>query len=74
MFRPEAHPFGKELEQVNEVAEEFGSPHVLDEEEQILYRKGLQKFTVEDYICEIEELYGNVFEDKTGTISAGLWL
>lgn len=74
MFRSEAHPFGKELEQVNEVAEEFGSPHVLDEEEQILFRKGLQKFTVEDYICEIEELYGSVFDDKTGTLSAAPWL
>lgn len=74
MFRAEAHPFSKELEQVNEVAEEFGSPHVLEEEEQILYRKGLQKFTVDDYLCEIEELYGSVFDDRTGPISAGFWL
>ncbi|KAJ5178807.1 hypothetical protein N7492_002017 [Penicillium capsulatum] len=74
MFRPDVHPFGKELEQVNEVAEEFGSPHVLDEEEQILSRKGLQKFSVDDYICEIEELYGSIFDDNPGPISTGLWL
>lgn len=74
MFKPEAHPFSKELEQVNEVAEEFGSPHVMDEEEQILYRKGLHKFTVEDYICEVEDLYSSIFDDRKSPISTGLWL
>jgi len=60
-----SHPFGKELEQVNEVAEDFGvSDSVLDEEEQLLRRKGLKKFGVVDYMMEIEDLYGGVFEDK----------
>lgn len=74
MFKPEAHPFGKELEQVNEVAEEFGNLHVVDEEERTLYRKGLKKFTVDDYLSEIEELYGSIFDDKLGPISTGAWL
>ncbi|KAJ5280496.1 hypothetical protein N7478_005868 [Penicillium angulare] len=75
IFRPEMHPFSKELEQVNEVAEEFGSPYVLDEEEMILSRKGLYKFTVDDYLEEIEELYGNCFNDKLGcATTSNPWL
>lgn len=74
MFQPEAHPFSKELEQVNEVAEGFGSLQVMDEEERILYRKGLKKFTVDDYLSEIEELYGSIFDDKLGPLATGTWL
>jgi len=60
-----SHPFGKELEQVNEVAEDFGvSDSVLDEEEQFLRRKGLKKFGAGDYMMEIEGLYGGIFEDR----------
>ncbi|KAJ6093399.1 hypothetical protein N7486_008688 [Penicillium sp. IBT 16267x] len=71
---PESHPFSKELAQVNEVAEEFGNPQILDEEELYLTRKGLHKFTVDDYLAEIEELYGSAFDNKLGPISAGPWL
>jgi len=73
-FIPETHPFSKELEQVNEVAEEFGATHVMDEEELLLHRKGLKKFTVHDYLTEIEDLYGSIFDDRLGPISAGAWL
>jgi len=60
-----SHPFGKELEQVNEVAEDFGvSDSVLNEEEQLLRRKGLKKFDAGDYMMEIEALYGGIFEDQ----------
>ncbi|PGH03764.1 hypothetical protein AJ80_08634 [Polytolypa hystricis UAMH7299] len=60
------HPFGKELEQVNEVAEEFGGAHaVLDEEERILMTKGLFKFTAEDYLVEIQDLYRSIFGDES---------
>ncbi|KAJ5502501.1 hypothetical protein N7463_005375 [Penicillium fimorum] len=65
-FQAEPHPFGKELEQVNEVAEEFGGFNMLDDEERILYSKGLKKFSVEDYLVEVEELYGSIFEDTRG--------
>lgn len=74
MFKPEVHPFSKELEQVNEVAEEFGNLHVMDEEERILFRKGLKKFTVDDYLSEIEELYCSIFDDKLGPLGTGTWL
>ncbi|OJD18411.1 hypothetical protein ACJ73_08721 [Blastomyces percursus] len=58
------HPFGKELEQVNEVAEEFATVRnaVIVEEEQTLVQKGLYKFAVEDYIMEIEGLYRSIFD------------
>jgi hypothetical protein len=48
------HPFGKELEQVNELAEEFGlGGEVTHEEEMILQRKGLLRFDASDYMAEI---------------------
>ncbi|KLJ08987.1 hypothetical protein EMPG_15585 [Blastomyces silverae] len=67
------HPFGKELEQVNEVAEEFATVRnaVIVEEEQTLVEKGLYKFTVEDYIMEIEGLYRSIFDDVVGYTSGG---
>lgn len=59
-----SHPFRKELEQVNEVVEEFGGVvPVPDEEEQILLSKGLKKFSVDDYLYEIEDLYLTYFGD-----------
>jgi hypothetical protein len=68
------HPFGAELEQVNELAEEFGiSSKVLDEEEQILREKGLRKFKAEDYMMEILPLWGGVFEDELMPLSPG-WI
>jgi hypothetical protein len=68
------HPFGKELAQVNEVAEEFGLVSTnLVKEEQDLIRRGLRKFGVEDYIEEIQGLYGGVFEDKLGPM-ANPWI
>lgn len=60
-----AHPFGNELAKVNEVAEGFGGiSSVLDEEEEFLLSKGLCKFGVEDYINEIQGLYGGIYEDR----------
>lgn len=70
----ELHPFGKELEQVNEVAEEFGNLRVMDEEELMLHRKGLKKFSVDDYLSEVEELYGSIFDDQLGSINTSAWL
>lgn len=60
------HPFGKELEQVNELAEEFGAGEaaIFDEEEEYLASRGLIKFGAEDYLKEIQGLTGGVFEDK----------
>ncbi|KAI9371997.1 hypothetical protein BJX61DRAFT_475657 [Aspergillus egyptiacus] len=70
----EPHPFGKELEQVNEVVEEFGGAPLLDEEEHILNSKELKKYSVDDYLVEIEDLYGSIFNDRLGPISSTQWL
>ncbi|KAK7906147.1 hypothetical protein LTR67_000873 [Exophiala xenobiotica] len=65
-----SHPFGKELAQVNEVAEEFGATaRLLEEEEQEIMSKGLRKFGVEEYLDEIAGLYGGIFEDQLGTLA-----
>ncbi|MCJ1411584.1 hypothetical protein MMC19_005674 [Ptychographa xylographoides] len=74
--KPEAnHPFGAELTQVNELAEEFGVHNVTvrDDEEQFLIENGLQKFTVDDYVDEIQGLFGGVFDDRSFPMSAG-WI
>ncbi|KAL8815354.1 MAG: hypothetical protein Q9223_005501 [Gallowayella weberi] len=58
---PEAgHPFGAELAQVNELAEEMNANEVtmLDEEEQYLADNGLCKFSVADYLDEIQGYFG----------------
>lgn len=65
-----SHPFGRELAQVNEIAEEFGATaRLMDEEEQDIMDKGLCKFGVEDYLDEIAELYGGIFEDKLTSLA-----
>lgn len=65
------HPFGNELAQVNEVAEEFGGVSaLLDEEEQEMRMKGLMKFKADDYVNEILGLWGGTLEDRlTGLAS-----
>jgi hypothetical protein len=64
------HPFGNELAQVNEIAEEYGATaRSLDEEEQEILSKGFYKFRVEEYLDEIAGLYGGVFEDQLGSLS-----
>ncbi|MCJ1373030.1 hypothetical protein MMC20_004256 [Loxospora ochrophaea] len=73
--KPDAdHPFGAELAQVNELAEEFAKDTiVLDEEEQFLMSQGLKKFGAEDYVMEIQGLFGGVFEDRLLPMGAG-WI
>ncbi|KAE9961507.1 hypothetical protein BLS_001893 [Venturia inaequalis] len=55
------HPFGKELMQLDEIAEEFGGA-VRDVEREgdirTMRQKGLQRFRAEDYMLEIEKLLG----------------
>jgi len=60
------HPFSHELEQLNEIAEEFGlvtSNVVYDEDTAIMQSKGLVKCSVEEYMAEIEDLMAGVFEE-----------
>jgi len=64
------HPFQKELAQVNEVAEEFGvASSILDDEEREMMSKGLRKFGVEEYLDEIAELFGGIYEDQLGPMA-----
>lgn len=59
------HPFGAELAQVTELAEEYSGVRIMDEEESELLSKGFLKWDVRDYLAEIEGLYGNAFgEDQ----------
>lgn len=74
MSESASHPFSRELDKVNEVAEDFGASRVLEEEEQLLLSKGLKKFSVEDYLSEIEELYGGVFDDHLNPYTSSAWL
>jgi hypothetical protein len=58
------HPFGQELAQVSELAEDYGvtaTVNVLDQEEQELISKGLCRFRAEDYLSEIHELFSTFF-------------
>lgn len=74
--RPEAnHPFGAELQQVNELAEEIGARDVmmLDDEELYLVNHGLQKFGVEEYLDEIQGLFGGGFGNPFSPFGAG-WI
>ena len=63
------HPFGAELEQVKELAEEYGAQDVQiwDEEEQFLVENGLYRFAVEDYVNEIRPLFTSAFDDNPYT-------
>jgi hypothetical protein len=68
------HPFGNELAQVNEVAEEFGATSaLLDEEEQAMRVRGLMKFNADDYVNEILGLWGGAFDDRL-TVMASPWI
>jgi hypothetical protein len=68
MFSPNANtfdsnPFGNELAQVRELAEEYGvkeKMQIIDEEEQELFSRGLCKFSADDYMSEIQGLYSDM--------------
>lgn len=62
-----SHPFGHELAQVTELAEEYASTAadktraMLSKEERDLVKSGLKKFTPEDYILEVQGLFTTFF-------------
>lgn len=73
---PATHPFGNELAQVSEIAEEFGVKdklHVIDEEEQDLVRKGLCRFRAEDYLTEVQILF-STFLAPEKTAAQPVWI
>ncbi|KAF2806822.1 uncharacterized protein BDZ99DRAFT_86095 [Mytilinidion resinicola] len=69
MFKntPDEHPFGKELEQLNEVAEEFGGvvrDAEMEEDMAVIAKLGLAKFRATDYFSEIQPLFNSLFETR----------
>lgn len=60
-----SHPFGAELTQVNHVAENSYATKILilDEEEQYLQDHGLCKFGAEEYMDEIQGLFGGGYNN-----------
>jgi hypothetical protein len=73
----EPHPFGQELAQVSELAEEYGitaqKMEVIDSEEQELLSRGLFKFRAEDYMSEIHGLFLSAF-GETKPSMATMWI
>ena len=71
------HPFGNELAQVSEIAEEYGISKetlaVVDEEEQELVSRGLLKFSAADYMSEIHGLFVTAFGDSTPKMPS-MWI
>lgn len=61
------HPFGKELEQLNEVVEELGGT-IRDAEAQedlaAMRERGLMKWSVDDYLMELRPLYLGSFGSR----------
>jgi hypothetical protein len=59
------HPFGPELAQVSELAEEYGVKEqvvsVADVEEQEMLAKGLLKISADEYLSEIRSLFATFF-------------
>jgi hypothetical protein len=61
------HPFGQELAQVTEIAEEFGvggKLGVIDEEGQEMVARGLCKINVDVYLHDIQNLASVFFHDR----------
>lgn len=76
-----SHPFGQELAQVTELAEEYASAAVerkqpaATKEEQELADLGLKKFSPEDYISEIQGLFTTFFnETRHARAPAPQWI
>jgi hypothetical protein len=59
-----SHPFGKELEQLDEVAEEFGGAIRDAEREQdeiVMSQRKLQKFSAADYLSDLQPIFSRFF-------------
>ncbi|KAI1383345.1 uncharacterized protein F4822DRAFT_74820 [Hypoxylon trugodes] len=71
------HPFGPELAQVSELAEELGvkeKMQIIDEEEQELISRGLCRFRPEDYLAEVQGLFSTFFKHEPAGLSAPVWI
>jgi hypothetical protein len=73
-----ASPFGQELAQVTELAEDFGATSRLDviyEDEQYLRTRGLAQMSADDYLNEIHEVMATFFpEHQQAVPSTPMWI
>ncbi|KAG5929732.1 hypothetical protein E4U42_004891 [Claviceps africana] len=75
----EMHPFGHELAQVTELAEEY-TPNtrlnVIEEEEQYIFSQGLQKFSADDYMSAVQSISAMFFPERRHVAPAPppLWI
>lgn len=77
--RSEQHPFGQELAQVSELAEEYAgaskrSRTTVDEDEQTLSSKGLLKFSADDYIGALSGLTASFFPERSHVQKTPMWI
>ncbi|KAK7426376.1 hypothetical protein QQZ08_007131 [Neonectria magnoliae] len=74
----ESHPFGHELAQVTELAEEYGGrTHTKIDEEDHLYMKanGLAMFSADDYMSDVQNLLTSFFPEAShAKPAAPLWI
>jgi hypothetical protein len=76
----ESHPFGPELAQVTEIAEEFGQKlDAIDEEEQELLNRGFCKLAADIYLRDVEALLSTFFNERDSApvrapIAAAAWI
>ncbi len=73
----DSHPFGQELAQVSELAEEYGVSNSLkpidEEEEMYLSSRGLGKFSADDYLGLVHSLSSSFFAEHPAA-PAPLWI
>lgn len=72
-----SHPFGRELEQLDEIAEEFnGAVRDVDREADlaVMKKRNLAKFCADDYIKEINPIFTRCFELKMVAVGSGGWI
>jgi len=76
----DGHPFGQELAQVTEIAEEFGRKlDAIDEEEQELMHRGFCKLAADVYLRDVEALLSSFFNDRDSTpvrvpVTTAVWI
>lgn len=70
------HPFGNELAQVTELAEEFsgGKVDFAQEEMILMAERGLRKFSAEDYMSEIQGLFVKAFGEIRVKAPVSVWI
>jgi len=74
---PSSHPFGKELEQLSEAAEEFGSAvrdAEAEEDFNVMSSRGLGQFCAAAYMSEIAGLYSNAFQRDAALSQPMAWI